>query len=75
MHSSRFSWGDTVRVSANAPEAYRPGALGSICGMRTITTRETAELFACQMGTMVYTVEFSDGLSLEVSDQYLEGVE
>lgn len=33
-----FTWGDGVIVLMNAPEIYRPGAEGYICGMRVVDT-------------------------------------
>lgn len=70
----RPTWGDTVRIKDHAPPQMRPGNLASVCGMRTVETREQAKVFGCPVSTTVFLVEFSDGSSIELADFYLEMV-
>ncbi len=67
----RFTWGDSVRVIADAPECYRPGAIGSICGMRTADSDNVAEQFQCPIGSVIYIIEYTDGSSTEVPARLL----
>jgi len=75
MKSTRFTGGDSVRIVADAPPAYRPSNLGSICGMRTIDSKEIAAVLGSEIGTTFYIVEFGDGVSTEIPDQYIEGAQ
>ncbi len=72
--TNRFTWGDTVRISASASIEMRPGALGGVCGIRTDPYRagvvEPANLDP--EIRLVYTVEFTDGHDAEVPEQLLE---
>lgn len=64
-------WGDTVIVIENAPLCYKPNTHGSVCGIRTIETEETAQQFNSMIGETVYLVEFSNGEALEIPQQFL----
>jgi hypothetical protein len=55
-----YYWGDTVRVATTAPANMRPGELGSVCGMEEVGNRRQ------------YTVEYSDGSSTEILEEWLE---
>lgn len=59
MSTFRFTWGDEVRVHHAASTAMRPGEDGWVCGMRVLATLR------------FYTVEFRDGISLEIPEQLL----
>jgi|AMWB02.1.fsa_nt_gi hypothetical protein len=74
MSHQTFTWGDFVRVKSSAPEKYRPGQLGDVCGIWTIDSVENAEARGEPLGTTIYTVEFGDGVSAEVPGCYLEKV-
>lgn len=66
-----FDWGDTVIIKQIAPKHYKPGARGSICGMRTIDSLETAKQFNQMIGSVLFLVEFNDGETLEVPNFFL----
>lgn len=74
MSETRFTWGDSVRVAEveGALMTWRPGSVGSICGLRTIENEEQARSTALAVGTTVYTVEFEDGESAQVPEYALE---
>ena len=72
MSSFRFTWGDTVRVSSTAPSQYRPGSLGAVCGMRTVTNNDSASIEQHIEPTHLYLVEFDDGYTIEIPDLLLE---
>ena len=69
---TRPTWGDLVRLSEKAPAKWRPGAYASVCGMIKVETALHAETFECPIGTMVYTVEYPDGSSVQVPENFLE---
>ena len=70
----RFTWGDEVQVRTDAPIRYRPEAFASVCGMGTISTESQSEAFGFPVGTKVYTIEYSDGSSLQAPEELLEPV-
>lgn len=70
--TSRFSWGDPVRVVASAPQHFRPSAAASVVGIREVLDREQAAAVNEPVGTRLYLLEFSDGKSIEVPPRYLE---
>ena len=69
---TRFTWGDSVRVTVDAPKKYKELESGSVCGIREIDTEESAQAVGESLGTVMYIVEASDGRSLEISERYLE---
>jgi len=70
-----FTWGDTVRIMAQAPAEARPGSIGEVCGIREIETPDQAKEFAAPIGTKLYLIEFGDGKSIETKEDWLEQVE
>jgi hypothetical protein len=64
-----FTWGDLARVNLLAPKKFRPGELGEVCGIWEITTEENSKALEEPLGTTIYTVEFSDGVSVEIPDR------
>jgi hypothetical protein len=69
---TRYTWGDTVRIKFTAPAHFRPSDLGEVCGMWMVETEENAAARNEPIGTITYTVEFGDGTSLQIPEQYLE---
>ena len=55
----KYHWGDEVFIVKTAPAKMRPGQSGSVCGMRELDDRN------------LYLVEFADGWSTEVSEEYV----
>jgi len=68
---SNFNWGDTVRIKSNAPKRYKPGSLGSICGIRIIDSVEVAKHFDQLLNSKLYLIEFGDGHALEIPQSFL----
>ena len=54
MSDRPLTWGDVVRVDANAPNDLRPGELGSVVGWWDFADGRK------------YTVEYGDGSSAEI---------
>jgi hypothetical protein len=73
LNRIRFTWGDSVRVVERhgARIDWRPGAVGSICGMHKVEGREQEEAHGFASGTVVYTVEFEDGESAQIPEDAL----
>jgi hypothetical protein len=67
-----FTWGDAARIKQGARTEWRPGALVSIVGIRTVETEATAHEFDAPVGTTLFTVEFVDGSSTEIPEVWLE---
>jgi hypothetical protein len=55
-----FDYGMPVRVNLDAPAELRPGALGYAFRFENVTTK-TAVSSGVPVGTLLYTVEFTDG--------------
>ena len=60
--TSKFTWGDSVRVRATAPSEFRPGAYAAVCAL-TEPDASRPEHF--------YTVEFDDGSSVHIAESLL----
>jgi len=72
--NSSFNWGDPVMIKQTAPECYKPGSIGSICGIRTINSLDIAQQFNQAMNSELYLIEFSDGKSLEIPKAFLSNL-
>ena len=66
------TWGDTVRIKKSASTEMRPGTLAAVCGMREVETLEQSQQFGCAIGTTLYLVEFGDGASVEIPEEFVE---
>lgn len=69
---TKFTWGDSVCVKADAPEQYQPGEGASVCGLAEIETDARAIKYDCPIGSMIYTIEFGAGSSIEVPERWPE---
>jgi hypothetical protein len=68
-----FTWGDTVKLTANAAvPAERRCAIAAVCGIRNIETEDQARTFRAPIGSKLYLVEFADGDSVELPEGQLE---
>ena len=67
-----FTWGDTVRIRADAPPQYQPGEVASVCGIREVETVEQERQFGSPVGSRLYLVEFENGDAIEVPEALLE---
>ena len=57
--SFKYDWGQEVCVATTASPSMRPGQSGSVCGMRE------------KDGSHLYIIEFSDGWSTEIPEDFL----
>jgi len=69
-----ITWGDTVRITTSADIKNRQGSLGEVCGIAEVVTEKHARVVGCSVGTTVYLIEFSDGVSVEAPGEWLEKV-
>lgn len=69
---SNFNYGDCVVVKKNAPNYYKPGFSGCICGIRMLDTQDVVLQFNNEINSEIYLVEFNDGETLEIPKNYLE---
>jgi hypothetical protein len=73
--TTTISYGDTVRIAADAPERYCPDAMGSACGFRVVASEMESKAAGEPVGTLLWLVEFSDGSAREVPAHYLTRIE
>ncbi len=66
-----FDWGDPVMIKQNAPQCYKPGSQGCICGIRIIDSKEIAQQFDQIIGSELFLVEFNNGETLEIPKNFL----
>ncbi len=66
-----FTYNDTVRVKQTAPPRCRPGELASVVGISLQTERSGEFLKAFPHG-ILYTIEFEDGNSIELHEDFVE---
>jgi len=67
---TKYTWGDSVRVVSPHNELF-PSDSGEVVGLWEVETEENAAFWGYPVGTVIYTVEFSDGSSAEVPDMHL----
>ena len=72
-----FSWGDTVQVKAEAvSKGHSCGPLKAwVCGIREVNNESQAHQFGAPVGSKIYLVEFEDGSSLELAEEWIEPFE
>ena len=68
---SRFTFDDTVRVKGEAPHHFRPGERASVTMVFLPADRHGAYFEQFPPG-IVYSVEFEDGNSVDVHEDWLE---
>ena len=66
------TWGDTVRVKLSAPADMRPGELASVVAIVAIEGAAQAERWGVGLGTQIFGIEFGDGVTIELPEQWLE---
>jgi hypothetical protein len=67
---AKFTWGDSVRISEDAPANVRPGSPAVVVGISEQHERQGSYLQGFASG-VVYTVEFEDGSDAEVHKDHL----
>ena len=70
----KFNWGEAVKIKASSPERFKVMTIGSVCGMRTIRSRDVAEQFDAPIGAQLYLLEREDGTTAEIPEIHLEAV-
>lgn len=68
---SRFDWGESVEVDERAPSEFSPGKIGEVCGIHKVESHSESSAFNQPIGTVVYTIEFSNGNSAEIPQEFL----
>jgi hypothetical protein len=68
---TQFECGDDVRVDSSAPSLMRPGELGSVSGVRSLTDEGVFNGVWLPQNTVLFLVEFSDGKAVEIPGAFL----
>ena len=68
----KFNWGDTLMIRRDAPLCLCPGEIVSVCSVIKIDPDDVIKDPSLVEATWLYTVEFGDGSSIELSECYLE---
>jgi len=68
----RYDWGETVRITTGAPSPLVPGSLVSVVGMTEISQPREILGGRARRGQIAYLIEFEDGSSVEVPEQFIE---
>ena len=66
-----FDYGDIVTIKSTAPQNYRPGSKGCICGIRVVDSNQISLQFNQPIDSEIYLIEFSDGESIEIPKVFL----
>lgn len=72
--SYRYDHGQTARVVAHAPESLVPGEYVAVVGMRTVRQEVESSATGYPIGTRLYLIEYADGSSKEVAEEYIEEI-
>lgn len=75
LKTNKFTWGDSVMITKNAPNCFHPGEIVSICSVIKIDPEDVEKQPSLIEPTWLYTVEFGDGSSIELPECYLEPYE
>jgi len=68
----KFNHGEAVIIKENAPSYLHPGEICSICSILKIDLEDVKKNSSLIEPTWLYTVEFGDGSSIELSEFFLE---
>ena len=71
----KFPWGSDVRTRPGIPMDFRPCEQGSVYGCREVENQSQAEASGFPVGTILYTVEFEGGDSMEIPEEYLASLD
>jgi len=72
--NEEITWGDTVKISPNAPAEYRPEEVAAVCGIRIVSGPEEVKATGVPDGTKLYLVEFGDGNSQEIPEYLISKI-
>ena len=68
---NKFTWGDSIVITKNAPSNFHPGEFASVCGFYKTISEESTKKFQSKIGDWIYTVEFPDGSDIQIAEIYL----
>jgi hypothetical protein len=68
----KYTWGDAVKVKISAPNKFCPGKTGSICGITPVYSSDLVQKSENILETIMYLVEFNDGLAIEIPEEWLD---
>ena len=71
MKNNKYSWGDSIKVKAEAPIHLNPGNVGEVVGFFEIESNEESEKYNKNVGTYIYLIEFTDGTQIEIPEDFL----
>ncbi|MBS0621459.1 MAG: hypothetical protein JSR80_00650 [Verrucomicrobia bacterium] len=71
-YPNKFTYGDSIVISKNAPPSFHPGEFASVCGLDRHVSKESFQKSGCPFGDWWYIVEFLDISSIELPECYLE---
>lgn len=63
--------GDSVKITEDAPEKYQKIGVGSICGIREVTSKVVAKDFGEPIEGVLYLVEGPEGEAIEIPEKFL----
>jgi hypothetical protein len=70
--NNKFTWGETVVIKKSATPHLHPGEIASVCSVVKIQAEDVKKQPSLIEPTWLYTVEFGDGSSIELTECYLE---
>ena len=68
----KFEYNDLVQIVDEAPKDLPPNQIGCVCGYDFIDDPKSANFFHCPIETWVYIIEYGDGSSQEIPENYLK---
>ena len=68
----KYDYGQTARIVTHAPAGFRSQERVAVVGMRVVRRKNEATAAGHSVGTHLYTVEYSDGSSVEIPEEYIE---
>ncbi len=71
MDDPQFTWGDTVRVTVDAPVELRPGEFGDVVAITSVDSPALSALYGVPVGGLVLMVEFGNGEALEIPSPWV----
>lgn len=71
MEEHNFDYGDEVEIIKTAPDKYHPGEPGAVVGFIQINNDYLLLKYNEEFGTILCSVEFGDGTTIEIPEKYL----
>lgn len=70
MEKPKFDYGVTVQLMTGIG-SYKKGAIAAICGIFRANTQHLVEKYHTCKNSVVYTIEFGTGESIEVTESQI----